>query len=103
MIYDDFDMDEKASAYFHEGETPEPDCECWFRGDIADASECPLHGLDAADWRPEPVTCPVLIRVIVLARTVGELADAMKAHKLEFCEDCGQMEGFIRPDRSKAA
>jgi hypothetical protein len=99
----EFDLYEKADAYLESRERREVlDCDCRMTGDIADASDCDLHG-DAADWHREPITCPVLAGVYDTARTVGELLDACKFHRLEYCEECGQLEGFVRPDRRKAA
>jgi len=45
-------MEIEAMDYidWDEGREMEPECECRFRGDTADASECPLHGALARKW-----------------------------------------------------
>lgn len=86
MSRDDFDLYEKADFYLDFGNDPEN-----------------LPKPDAADFHPEPITCPVVAWAVDHAETVGELSEALKLHRLEYCEDCGQLEGFVRPDRRKAA
>src|SRR5579872_73359 len=97
---DDFDSTEKADWW------DERHCDCRFAGDEADASECDLHGLNAlpfpdfGDIHAEPDPCPVRHRIFLAAQTVGEMMDALNCHKLEYCEACGQLEGFIRERRA---
>ena len=86
----------------------EPECDCRLRGDEADASDCDLHlrtlgdpGDLAENRAPDP--CPVRRSIFVCAETVGEMMDALKLHQVEYCEECGQLDGFVRPDWRKAA
>ncbi len=94
VVMEEFDWTEKASWI--------DDCECRFKGDQADASECERHGAtalpisDAGDSHCEPDPCPVRHSIFVHAQTVGQMMDALKLHRLEYCEECGQMEGFVR-------
>lgn len=63
----------------------------------------PMPERDCADNEPAPETCPVRIYVLTNATTVGEMCDALTLHKLEYCEACGQFDGFVRVERRAAA
>lgn len=78
----------------------EPECNCRFSGDQSDASDCDLHGLDAGDWNPASDPCPVRHRIFLEASTVGAMVDALNCHRLEYCEACGQLDGFVRLERA---
>lgn len=51
---------------------------------------------DAGDSNPDPILCAIKRHIIENARTVGEMMDAANCHRLEYCEACGQLEGFRR-------
>lgn len=56
----------------------------------------------------EPETCPVRIRIIASAKSVGEMMRGFKEHARDYCEACGQTEflGYEKPQdqiRKKAA
>lgn len=94
---DDFDLYEKMENF----------CECRFSGDEADASDCDLHnGLlclspaDAGDQNAAPDPCPIRHQIFLHAKTVGQMMDALKLHQLEYCEVCGQLDGFVRLERA---
>src|SRR5271166_2207819 len=94
----DFDFYEKLDSL---------ECRCRFKGDQADASDCDRHQMpvsleDAGDspevYQPDP--CPVRHSIFLHGRTLGEIRDALDCHKVEYCEICGQLEGFVRLGRA---
>ena len=79
---DDFDETERASYYLDAGNDPD--------------NLALLPETDAGDDNREPDPCPVRHQIFLHAKTVGEMMDALKLHNLEYCEVCGQFDGFRR-------
>lgn len=99
-------MNEDRYDFYERHDEKMSRCDCRLSGDTSDASDCDLHGLnalpfpDAGDIHSEPEKCPVRLHVFARARTVGEMMDALNCHRLEYCEECGQLVGFFKRRRA---
>lgn len=63
----------------HGCEPPEPECECRFTGDIADASGCPAHGPDARRLAVVPDLLAALKEIVAITDRKHDAWDRARA------------------------
>ena len=76
-----------------------PECGCRFSGDIADASRCELHGMDAADWNAGRV-CLKRQLIVEWSDSTKELAAELARHDAE-CSICSPSSRTVKSDGAR--